>query len=323
MRSLAFWRRFFFVRARLLVTLCAAGLLLGTLAPWLDALPQALAWLLDLLVHWQWLYLGGLVLGAVLAAWTDRRWLAALLLLPLPWMTISSAVPSRVSAPLVLSLASANVHFMNHDPHRLEAWVQQKQPDVLVILEISPEFAAGLQHLPAYSFRQIVAQDDSFGITVLSRLPLSAVRVLRDPDQIPRLEADIEVAGHPVRLFAEHPMPPISADYHQRRDQKIAARAKAAQQLGMPAVLVGDLNATPWSVALHGADRLGLQRATGRVPTWPALESGAGRFLPGIPIDNVLLTRHWAVLAQERGPWIGSDHYPVLVRLAWRADAGL
>jgi endonuclease/exonuclease/phosphatase (EEP) superfamily protein YafD len=115
-----------------------------------------------------------------------------------------------------------------------------------------------------------------------------------------------------VRILAEHPMPPLSPFYHGQRNQKLAERAGDAGVSSLPTVLAGDLNATPWSSAFSGLAAKWLRRATGIVPTWPA----AGAWLPGIPIDHVLVSRHWAVVSQERGPDLGSDHYPVLVRLA-------
>lgn len=311
-------KRFFYVRARILIVLCVLGQMLPLVSQWFGGLPPMLGWGLDLVVHWQWLFLVVCFLASLLAGLTDRRWLLGLLVIPIPWWVAGWDGAVRASGQTVLAVASANIHNENRDAGLLLEWVRAEQPDVIILYEISPDFAAQLTNLKDYPFRALVPQDDPFGIAVLSRLPLTTVRVARDVQQIPRIEADVTVAGRVVKLYAEHPMPPINAAAYVARDQKLAARATALCQSGQPGILAGDLNTTAWSSALRSLQKPGLARATALVPTWPALAGSLGRMLPGIPIDNILVTSDWIVTQRTRGPWIGSDHYPVLVRLAWR-----
>jgi endonuclease/exonuclease/phosphatase (EEP) superfamily protein YafD len=96
------------------------------------------------------------------------------------------------------------------------------------------------------------------------------------------------------------------------RDADIAEVARQAVATGEAAIVVGDLNATPWSSGLRAAAAQGFLSAQGLAPTWPA--SVARVF--GIPIDHVLAdSRHWRVVQSGRGPQIGSDHLPVFARL--------
>jgi endonuclease/exonuclease/phosphatase (EEP) superfamily protein YafD len=46
-----------------------------------------------------------------------------------------------------------------------------------------------------------------------------------------------------------------------------------------------------------------------------SLTPGVLQGVLGLPIDHVLVTPHWAVVARQVGPQLGSDHLPVLVRL--------
>jgi len=94
--------------------------------------------------------------------------------------------------------------------------------------------------------------------------------------------------------------------------------AKAAGASSLPAIVVGDLNATPWSNAFSGLGHAGLLRATGLKPTWPAIGLG----WMGIPIDHVLVTPHWSVMERQIGPNIGSDHLPVMVRIGLISESG-
>jgi len=82
-------------------------------------------------------------------------------------------------------------------------------------------------------------------------------------------------------------------------------------------VLTGDFNATPWSAEMRRLDRdLGIIRRDRALATWPAELFGRPWPLPFLPIDHVYAGRGWATVKVERGPWLGSDHYPLIVTLA-------
>jgi endonuclease/exonuclease/phosphatase (EEP) superfamily protein YafD len=84
-------------------------------------------------------------------------------------------------------------------------------------------------------------------------------------------------------------------------------------------VLTGDFNAAPWSAPLRKFDRdSGLQRRTRLLPSWPAPGLGHGRIfspVPLLPIDHVFASPSWRLVSLERGPDLGSDHYPVVAVL--------
>jgi len=302
------------IRARriyMLALLCLLGLLLPLLSHLLAGVAGTLAWLIDLASHWQWLFLLGLVVFAGLACCRDKRWAVLLLALPLPWLTASAPAPTGEPQAQVLAVASANVHLHNRNTEALTAWLAQEKPDVLVLLEVSPAYAQGLRTLRDYPFQHIVAEDSPFGIAVLSRHPLQQIEVIEDAQGIAHIEALLQWHGQPVGIIAVHPMPPLAPQYHSERNAKLATLATHATASGIPTVLAGDLNATPWSSAFSGLEQLGLRRASGLAATWPAVLQG----VLGLPIDHVLVTQHWAVVARKVGPQLGSDHLPVLVHL--------
>ncbi|MFG0382545.1 endonuclease/exonuclease/phosphatase family protein [Pseudomonas sp. zbq_18] len=283
------------------------GLLLPLASGWLAGASGTLPWLLDLAAHWQWLFLGGLLLSALLQSRQDRRWLALLLATPLPWLSASASL--EPGAGVELRVASANVNPNNRDITPLASWLEQAQPDLLVLLEVSPHYAQALQQLPSYTYRLVHAQDSPFSIALLSRLPLKNAQAHADDQGIVHLQAQTRFADCAIHITALHPMPPLTPAYHAQRNQQLNGLLVDDAQ---PRLLAGDLNATPWSSAFSGLQARGWRRASGLAPTWPSF--GAG--LLGIPIDHVLASRHWHLLGHERGPDIGSDHLPVLVRLA-------
>ena len=299
-------------RVRIVALLCAAGLLLPVLAA---LLPQdaggTLVWLFDLACPWQWLFFAGLVVSSLAYALAVPRWALLLPLAALPWLSASPVLPAGAAGAELFSVASANVHFDNADPRALLGWVDAELPDVLVILEISPRYADALASLRGYPHRHVVPADSPFGIALFSRHPLDKVTATTDADGLPHIEAQVAWQGRRIHLLAVHPMPPISAHFHTERNAKLARWAHAAGASRLPTVVAGDLNATPWSTAFNELDALGLRRATGLAPTWPSVLHG----ISGIPIDHVLASRHWRLVASGRGPDLGSDHQPVIARL--------
>jgi endonuclease/exonuclease/phosphatase (EEP) superfamily protein YafD len=85
-------------------------------------------------------------------------------------------------------------------------------------------------------------------------------------------------------------------------------------------IVAGDFNSTPWSFARRHEDQtLGLVRRTRALFTWPAEQVSHNHLpalIPILPIDHVYAGLGWATVKVERGPRLGSDHYPVVVALA-------
>jgi endonuclease/exonuclease/phosphatase (EEP) superfamily protein YafD len=307
----ALWR---FIRRRLpwWVSVSTLGMLTPPLTQALskDAVGR-FAWLADLAAHWQWLFLAGFALGLVAACFVARRYLFLALLLPLPWVTASPRLPGGTNG-VTLTVASANVHVSTTQVGPLAGWLALEDPEVVVLLEVSRALGPQLVSLQRYPHQVVHADDSPFGIAVLSKWPLTNAAVKHDSDGIRHIEADVLQGEQRIQLLAFHPMPPLSSHFHAARNQALQRFATQLQASGRPALLVGDLNATPWSSAFAGLEALGFRRATGLRPTWPT----GGQGLWGIPIDHVLASKHWHLVQHHLGPDLGSDHLPTVVRLA-------
>lgn len=278
-------------------------------------------WLLDLAVHWQWVATLWLALATGVATLTaDRRWSLALLTLPLPWLTAAPQLPARAeTAALAFSVASANVHDDNRDATALRGWLAGARPDLVVLLEVTPGYAAGLAALADdYPYREIAAAEGPSGIALLSRRPLTAVRVHRDGPDLGRIDARVTLEGRELAVSAVHLWPPVSVHARLERDRTLAALVRVIDAGGRPGLVIGDLNATPWSTAFVVPDARGWRRASDLTPSWP----DGGALALGIPIDHVLASPGWTRVEADTGPPIGSDHRPVLVRLALSPPPG-
>jgi endonuclease/exonuclease/phosphatase (EEP) superfamily protein YafD len=304
------WRAAVALCARALVVAAVTGMVLPWISHALSGHDGRIAWAVDLAAHWQWLFLTVLVLGALLGATLHRGWLFALLLSPLPWWSASSRMDDAHADGAGLTVAAVNVHVSTRDASALARWLASTWVDLVVVSEVSPAFAASLARLPGFPHREIAPADHPFGIAVLSRFPMRAVAV-RDAQGTTHVEARVDTGVGCVEVFAVHPIPPMTPHLYAARNHRLRDVAGRTTQQDVPRLVVGDLNATPWSSAFSILSKHGLRRASTLRPTWPSRWHGWF----GIPIDHVAGSAHWRVREARLGPHLGSDHRPLLAEL--------
>lgn len=303
------------------VTLACTGL--ASLAGHLGGLD----WRLDLASHFRVVYavLAGLAL-ALAAALRRRGWVAVAALLLV-------AELSQV-APLWLagrSEAGADalrlVHFnvLTQNPRKADAiaWIARAGADVVLVEEVDPAWAAALADVPGYAPAAVVPRADNFGLALLVRHGLSDMVIRTWPEElvrgVPALAAELAVGGRRIALLGVHTLPPVSRDYAGARDAAlagVAAWALAQRAAGRVPVVLGDLNASPFSAPLRrlvaDAGLVDSQRGFGHQASWPV-----GRPFPLIAIDHCLHDPALTATARALGPDLGSDHLPLRVDLAW------
>lgn len=300
-------------RAVLLAWLFAVAVLPSLLVAY-TAVP--VPWPLSLAVHFQWVILAGGTLCGVLAVWggTWRHVRIPFIVSLLGWVPQSAQVDwdrSIDGEPRpTLSLATANLNYETTDFSRLQRWLTSAEaPDVVVLQEFTESAKAAVRQpgvIRAYPYRALAPQPDQFGLAILSRLPLLAAERVEPAAETATLalRSTINWQGREVSLSALHPMPPISGLYEAARDEAIQQEARRLGLSGLPALLAGDLNDTPWSTGLRGAAPY-MARAGFPKPTWP----NVGGWLSVLPLDHVLATTALDREGTRQGarPWIRSS----------------
>jgi endonuclease/exonuclease/phosphatase (EEP) superfamily protein YafD len=215
-----------------------------------------------------------------------------------------------------LRLLIANVEVGNHRAGAVERLIERVQPDVVGIVELTPEMAGRPgRSLPGYRMRRIVPRDDAYGIGLYSRVPLDSARVARFPSDggPPTVIARARVAGKPVTVVVTHVHTPFAGSIHVRH---LEALGRARSALGRNVAICGDFNTVPWSrpfrrlasdarmTELYGDDAW----SGYSWPTWTSVLR--------VPLDNCLVSHGLAVTDHRHGPDIGSDHFPLVVDLA-------
>ncbi len=230
------------------------------------------------------------------------------------------------NAPPPLKILLANVLTSNSDPTRLLALIATEKPDLVALLEIDARWQALLS--PAlrsdYPHGFFRAREDNFGLAVFSRLPPGDGRVEFFSDsETPSFAFTLPLPPAEIRIVLTHPMPPGDTATTRLRDHHLgelldwvdhpSAPPPAAPP--RPALILGDLNATPWCPPLRRLLAAGGLRPAARghtffAATWPVPVP----FLR-IPLDHALLNDALVCTAYRVGPDIGSDHFPLVLEL--------
>lgn len=279
-------------------------------------------WILELTSHFR-LHLA-LSLGALAAVWAmKRRWRMtaicgaaaaanALLVLFLLW---PAGKPVATAGPR-LRLVALNVHTANERSDLVREFLRRTDADVILLMEVNERWMDALKSLRT-NYPQVIAEprEDNFGIALFSRLPLTNGEVVEfGKAEVPSIAATIAVGGQNVFLLGTHPLPPGSAESARRRNEQFQEIAARLRRCARPAIVLGDLNSTPWSPyfseLLRDSGLKNTSQGRGLFGSWPA-------WLPSarIALDHCLVSTSIRVINQQLGPRVGSDHLPVMIDL--------
>ncbi|MDY6945222.1 MAG: endonuclease/exonuclease/phosphatase family protein [Pseudomonadota bacterium] len=303
--------------------------IVGTAGLWLallGGLLGRLAWPLDLLAHFRIQYAALFVLLAGVLLALRRHALAAVAVLgcaisvvPLfPYlMTEPGTAAGTTTRDETFRLVSFNVWFRNPDMARTAAYIEKSQADAVVLLELTPPQAEMLVPLlPTYPYHHI--EPSRMGAAVFTKWPvLSAESVPLSPGGAVAARLALDWRGTQVNVLGVHlnwPLGPRNSEFRNQELNELVRFSKAQQG---PLLVAGDFNLTPWSEYFSDAlQESGLQdaaRGFGLARSWPA------QFAPaGIRIDHCLLSSQWRSVATRIGPFLGSDHLPIVADLVLR-----
>ena len=213
---------------------------------------------------------------------------------------------------------SANLHISNDDLSKLNLEHLATDPDILLLLEVTPVHFEQLQSvIKTYPYRKEIRSLGKFeiGFVLLSKFPMLINSVTKLSERCNFvLEAMIDINKEPVMFYAVHAQRPGLGNHSERKNQ-FHWLARQIKEQSLPVIVAGDFNATPYSPIFRELVKItGLKDSRegfGWQPSWPTY------FPPlWIPIDHVLVTPDIQVRKRKTGSYIGSDHYPVIVELS-------
>ena len=303
--------------AALLFRLLLGGLCAATVF----ALFAPLGWPFELFTHFRAQYAAFALLLAPVLLWLRHPRTAALagalaLFHALP--TVEGALadePVMGCEGRVFTVVTANVQYSNGDHRVFLEWLAAHPADLVVVQEVTAAWAADLARQRGYPHQKLLVREDPYGIGVLSRWPLDAVTPADlAGDGLPSLAGRVDAGGQSLQFLALHTRWPITPGLARARDDSLREAARLIRAHGLAAVVLGDLNATPYSpVFTRFLRQSGLRAAMDGGewrPTWLA-----GFWPLALSIDHVLVSPTLCVDHAEVGPPIGSDHRPVVAQL--------
>lgn len=227
---------------------------------------------------------------------------AAMLLASTP--EFFSRGPAPVTGP-ALTLVWCNVFRTDGVVDRLAVLARKEAADVIILAEPPTDQARTRRALSEYPFVYGAGNPEEHGAVLFSRLPLTGMPRPDLPEGVYPVSI-AETGG--IRIVAMHP--PVAVTPSRLRASNLMMAAAAKEATSGPTLVIGDMNATPWS------DRL-RTLSSKLVRLSPALGSTWFSSLPvlGLPIDHAFVTPDLRASARV-GPGVGSDHLPLIVSIA-------
>jgi endonuclease/exonuclease/phosphatase (EEP) superfamily protein YafD len=227
--------------------------------------------------------------------------------------------PDR-SDPAAPSMRVMSFNLLSNNQRFAEVidFIEELDPDLVFLHEASRPWELALDSSSlAYNMVRPRSDDMVFGTLVLVRQEqVEAVSHGFAATQPRAVELTYRPRGWPdrIQVLSTHPLAPSSARRAALRDAQIRFAAEWAEGREGAVVVVGDLNATPWSWPFALLNATGLhnsQRGFGLQASFPTTTL----FFLRVPIDHLLHSDALVVRDRYLGPSLGSDHYPLVVDL--------
>ena len=227
------------------------------------------------------------------------------------------------------SLLIANVLMTNRDSQAFLSLVAQQDLDVILTVETDQWWEEQLRKLEEqYPYTIKIPLNNTYGMLLHSRLRLvkPEIKFLVEAD-VPSIHTLIQLrSGDLISLHGLHPKPPYpkeATDTTERDAELLIVGKEIKQELekqDRPTIVAGDLNDVAWS---HSTTLF--QKISGLLD--PRIGRGmyntfsAKHPLLRFPLDHVFHSSHFKLIALERLPSFGSDHFSVYIKLSLTPEA--
>jgi len=231
----------------------------------------------------------------------------------MPWLWPRSA-PNTGGSPL--KFAAFNVEASNRRFGEVRDWALAERPDVAMFCESTAAWADELKPL-LQSFPHHVRIPE-LTMDIFSRHPVIRTQVFQFGRQRGFCAVELGIGNRRMSFVGAHACPRIpwgEEGFTWRTRMLAEGIGSEVSKLPGPVVLMGDLNATPWSPpfqrALRESGLKNAQRGQGPIFTRRSHRFPARLFWN--MLDHCLVSDEVAVRRMWTGPFLGSDHRPILV----------
>lgn len=208
-----------------------------------------------------------------------------------------------------LKVITFNAWWYNRQMDDVERFLKQADADIIVLQEFGRRTLALRKGLEKSHPWQFDCQNmESCDIAIFSRIAWSDTGAMasRGP-QPPLAWASFGSGRNAFTVAGTHFTHPTE----KRQIRQVETLGSWIAGHSKPVILTGDFNAAPWSHAMTRlAQKGGIRLLSGIRPSWPARPG-----FPLLPIDHILVSPGIRNLGVESGPYLGSDHLPIIARL--------
>lgn len=284
--------------------------------------------LLNYIMPW---LLVALIPALVIAALTRRRWLAALLVIPILLIVYSYAplfLPRSTSPVLAesnrIKVMSYNILSRNDDLQEVANIIRQEQPDLLLLQEVYGSTGFELKEALSdlYDQKQFhYTMDPIYGQGIVSRFPLTPLGTSYNQGRTQK--AILHTPQADILVWNTHFKQPR---YWTAQHRQASNLVKALDSVDQPIIVGGDFNTTEQSQVYSMINRhlknAHWQAGWGLGFSYPAdhlAVKGIAVPMPGplVRIDHIFHSDHFLTRSAETLPYSGgSDHLPVVSELS-------
>lgn len=221
-----------------------------------------------------------------------------------------------------LKLVASNVKMSNRAWSEMAAMLAARDPDIVILMEVDQNWVDGMAPLlDRYEHKVLVPQDNSYGMVLASRHPLTdTLQSDLLTEGVPSIITTVQVSPRRrFRLYAIHPEPPVPHRGSEGRDGETALVALKVREETLPVLVTGDLNDVAWSQTTHRFRRIS-RLLDPRVGRRIFATFDARYRLLRWPLDHLFHSPEFRLKDMQRLPPCGSDHFPVLFDLVLCSD---
>ena len=225
----------------------------------------------------------------------------------------------------IISVLVSNVLMPNTQYQRLIDLIDDKKPDLVLTLETNKTWEEKLSGLEKeYPYTVKIPKDNLYGMHLYSKYELQDIKVkYLIKDDIPSIHGYVKMKNRKrIKIHCLHPKPPSPTEdlTSTNRDAELLMVGKDVNRKKESILVFGDLNDVAWS----RTTRL-FQKLSGLLD--PRI--GRGFFntfhvsypLLRWPLDHVFHTRDFTLIELARLRNIGSDHFPIFIKLNYEPRA--
>jgi endonuclease/exonuclease/phosphatase (EEP) superfamily protein YafD len=232
-----------------------------------------------------------------------------------------SFISKRPDPNNTISLLISNVRMKNKEYEKLLALIKKFTPDIVFTAETNNWWLDKIGKIESdYPYAIKYPLKNTYGMLFFSKLKVKDPKInFYIKSDIPSIITEVYLrSGNTIKLYALHPEPPRPSQDTDERDAEILMAGKAIRENNEHALIFGDLNDVGWSrttkLFRKVSEMLDPRIGRGMYNTYNA-NTPFFRW----PLDHIFHTDHFKLVELVRLPHIGSDHFPIYIKLEYTA----